>query len=178
MRGLLWCCVALLLSACQPGLQRTETGLSGIPERPPALRRLVDFSTRFEQLAQQEQRTLCDSMRLSLKRDAPGITGWYLATAISRVEGCGERSEAIQLIQHLLNNEGLEREAVWLARYQLELLQQQEREQTADREERQRAHSKLQQAEDRARQLEEKLNDLKRIETSINKRLDEQQPAE
>jgi len=178
MRSVFWCCAALLLAACQPGLQRVENGASAVPVEPSTLSRLVDFSSRFEMLSGKDQVALCDSMRLSLQQGNPDLTRWYLATAISRVEGCGERGEAILLIQQLLAGDRLERDAEWLARYQLELLQQQERRLAALQQERQDARGKLQQAEHRARQLEKKLNDLKRIETSINERLDEGQTTE
>lgn len=178
MRRMLWCGLALLLSGCQAGLQRSDTGSVGMPKQPPSVtRRLIDFSSRFQALARPDQLALCDSMRLSLKRDAGSPLGWYLATAITRVDGCGEPDEAVRLIQRLLDRSRLDHEAEWLARYQLDWLQQQAELQAAAQQERQGLHKKLLQAEDKARQLEEKLRDLKRIETSINKRLDEQQEA-
>lgn len=178
MRWFFWCCVISLLSACQPVLQRADNGASPVPEAPSSVSRLVDFSNRFEMLAERDQVALCDSMRLSLKPDAPGLSGWYLATAIARVEACGERAEAILLLRQLSAGAGLERDAAWLVRFQLEQLLKLEQGQAALQEERQVAHRKLQQAEQRARQLEKKLNELKRIETSINERLDEPQKTE
>ena len=176
MNRIAWCGLALLLSGCQAGLQRGDTGSAGMPDQPPsATRRLVDFSNRFQALPRPDQLTLCNSMRLSLKRDVGNPIAWYLATAITRVDGCGEPAEAVRLIQRLLDRSRLDHEAEWLARYQLDLLQQQATLKEAAQKQQQALERQLLQAEDNARQLEEKLRDLKRIETSINKRLDEQQ---
>ncbi len=173
----------LLLTGCQQPVPRdaapaaVATGASA-EASGGELRNLIDFSNRFQARTRQDQLALCAEMRRSLGRDDDRWTGWYLATAISQVEGCGEPEEAVALITELLEQRIFPREIGWLAYYQISLLQQQLRQRERLREAgkaQQELQKRLARAEQERRLLKRQLDDLKRIETSINQRLDEKQ---
>lgn len=181
MKWICWLCL-LLLSGCQQPLTRNDTPVLvtevAADASAGALRNLMDFSNRFQVHTRQDQLTLCGEMRQSLSRDGDLWTGWYLATAISQVEGCGEPEEAITLINRLLEQRFVSREAGWLAYYQISLLQRQQRQRQQLSKavaEQKRLEERLAQVVEAKLLLENQLRDLKHIETSINQRLDEKQ---
>lgn len=183
MKWIGWFCLLLLLSGCQQPLTRSgeSPGVrsAAVVETPgEALRNLIDFSTRFEAHTRQDQLALCAELRQSLDQDRDRWTGWYLATAISQVEGCGEPEEAVALINRLLDQRFVSREAGWLAYYQIRLLQRQQRQRQQLNKavaEQQKLEQRLTRVVEARRLLENQLRDLKRIETSINQRLDEKE---
>lgn len=174
-----WICLLgiLLLSGCQQPL--TRSGGSAVPDTPDdGLQRLIDFSSRFEAHTRKDQLALCQEMRESLAHEGDAWTGWYLATAISEVDGCGDEEEAIALIRHLLEQRFVSREMGWLAYYQIQLLQRQQQQRRQLRKaaaEQRKLQERFDLMEQAKRLLEDQLRDLKRIETSINQRLDEKQ---
>lgn len=142
------------------------------------LRNLIDFATRFESHTRQDQLALCAELRHSIGQNGDLRTGWYLATAISQVEGCGEPQEAVELINRLLDQRFVSRETAWLAYYQIRLLRRQQRQQQQVAKaiaERRELQERLTQVVEARRLLENQVRDLKRIETSINQRLDEKE---
>lgn len=174
----------LLLTGCQQPMTRSGDTTSGaasaaaVEAQGEALRNLIDFSTRFESHTPQDQLALCVELRHSLDRGGDLWTGWYLATAISQVEGCGEPQEAMALINRLLEQQFVSREAAWLAYYQIRLLRRQQRQgrQLDQALVKQRElQDRLTRVVEARRLLENQLRDLKRIETSINQRLDEKE---
>lgn len=181
MKWICWLCL-LLLSGCQQPLARNDAPVlvteAAVDTSGGVLRNLIDFSNRFQVHTRQDQLILCGEMRQSLSRDGDLWTGWYLATAISQVEGCGEPEEAITLINHLLEQRFVSRETGWLAYYQISLLQRQQRQRQQLSKavaEQRRLEERLAQVAEAKRLLENQLRDLKHIETSINQRLDEKQ---
>lgn len=182
MKRLLWLCPLLLLSACQQPLNRDTA-----PQVPRAvavapagagLQGLFDFSSRFQAYASRDQLALCADLRQALELDGDIWIGWYLATAISQVEECGDAAEAITLINRVLGQRDLSREEGWLAYYQISLLRRQQEQGERLREalaEQRKLKGRLAQMIESRRLLENQLRDLKRIETSINKRLDEKE---
>ena len=183
MRWLCWMMLLLLTGGCQQPLTRSansEVTPSAVAVAAPqdGLRNLIDFSSRFQAHTRQDQLALCAEMRRSLGQNGDRWTGWYLATAISQVEGCGEPEEAVALINELLEELVVPREMGWLAYYQISLLQRQLRQRQQLREAgkaQQELQGRLARTEQERRLLKQQLNDLKRIETSINQRLDEKQ---
>lgn len=173
----------LLLVGCQQPLTRTDRGVTASPvtgaeSSEDLLLNLIDFSGRFESHTREDQLALCGELRRSLARDEDPLTGWYLATAISQVEGCGDPQEAIDLINRLLEQRFVSRQTAWLAYYQVHLLQrQQEQAQRLGkaRAEQRKLQDRLARLGETRRLLENQLRDLKRIETSINQRLDEKE---
>jgi len=183
MRWLAPICLLLLLVGCQQPLTRTEGSVTPSPvtdaeSSEDLLLNLIDFSSRFESHTREDQLALCDELRRSFGRDHDPLTGWYLATAISQVEGCGDPQEAVDLINRLLEQRFVSRQTAWLAYYQVHLLQrQQEQAQRLGkaRAEQRKLQDRLARLGETRRLLENQLRDLKRIETSINQRLDEKE---
>ncbi|AKH21540.1 hypothetical protein [Sedimenticola thiotaurini] len=187
MKWLTPICLLLLLSGCQQPLTRADgdDGIAtagavatGEESSGDLLLNLIDFSSRFEAHTPEDQLALCSELRASLGRDGDPLTGWYLATAISQVNGCGEPQEAIDLINQLLEQRFVSRQTAWLAYYQVRLLQrQQSQEQKLNKAQVQqrKLQDRLTRLAETRRLLENQLRDLKRIETSINQRLDEKE---
>ncbi|WP_275096282.1 hypothetical protein [Sedimenticola hydrogenitrophicus] len=181
MKRSVWVCLLVLLSGCQQPPSRGDD-LSLEPRAvvvAPAgegLQGLFDFSSRFQAHAPRDQLALCEELRQALEPDGDIWPGWYLATAITQVEGCGEPEEAIALINRVLGQRNISHEEGWLAYYQISLLrrQQQQRQQLQEAiAEQRKLKGRIVQLTESRRLLENQLRDLKRIETSINKRLDE-----
>ena len=165
-----------LLAGCQQQSVRggnqpaTVAGTVSIAED---LQSLMDFSDRFQSYERKGQLSLCAEMRTAYEHEANRWTGWYLATAISQVDGCGTQQEAIGWIQAMLNQRFVSSEVSWLAHYQIRVLQYQQQQLAAAMVEQKKLQRRLSQMDKANNILENQLQDLKRIETSINRRLDE-----
>ncbi|WP_428623934.1 hypothetical protein [Sedimenticola sp.] len=183
MKRIGWLCLLLLLSGCQHNLIRHDDSLTATLKMATitpgmTLEDLMAFSARFQAHSAREQATLCHDIRPVVSGDGNPWSGWYLATAISLNGECGEPAEAIGLINRLLGKRFVAEEVRQFAAYQLSLLQQ--RQQQAQQLhklslEQQKLQERLNREDQVRRLLEKQLRDLKRIETSINQRLDEKQ---
>ena len=172
--------VLVLLMGCQQqSVKRTsQPAITPVVRVAEDLQGLMDFSGRFQSYERKGQLALCAEMRSAYAKEANRWTGWYLATAITQVDGCGNPAEAIEWIRAMLDQRFVSEEVSWLAHYQIRLLQYQQRQQlqlakgVAGRKKLQHRLSRMGKVNNT---LENQLRDLKRIETSINERLDEQQ---
>ncbi|MCW8847983.1 MAG: hypothetical protein OQK42_05565 [Sedimenticola sp.] len=184
MKTMAFILVLTLLAGCQqqPIRRGNQVGaVTGAVSITEDLQSLMDFSDRFQSYEREGQLALCAEMRAAYEREANRWTGWYLATAISQVDGCGTPQEAIGWIQAMLKQRFVSSEVSWLAHYQIRLLQYQQQQQqqlAATTAEQKKLQRRLSQMDKSNSILEKQLQDLKRIETSINRRLDEKHKAD
>ncbi len=180
--ALLLAVLVLLLGCQQPSVRRGTQPVAVVATASVAedLQGLIDFSSRFQSYEREGQLALCTEMRAAYEEVPNRWTGWYLATAISQVEGCGDPEEAVGWIQAMLNQRFVSDEVSWVAHYQIRLLQFQQQQQAKLAKAlagEKRLQRRLSQVDKVNNTLEKQLRDLKRIETSINRRLDEKQES-
>ncbi len=182
MRYLTILCLLLLLTGCQysriksSDITHKNFAVTATPKG--SLENLIDFSSRFQSHGPKAQIALCTEMREALKKRSDPWTAWYLATAISQVNECGKTEEAIALIKQMLNQRFVSDEVAWVALYQISLLKNQlnqKRQLEMALAGQQKLQQRLIRVDKTNSSLETKLQDLKRIETSIIQRLDEKQ---
>ncbi|TVO78491.1 hypothetical protein [Sedimenticola selenatireducens] len=170
--------LGLLMGCQQQPIRSSSPAVADTVIVAEDLQSLIDFSMRFQSYELAGQHVLCAELRQSYEQSGNRWTGWYLATAITQVDGCGEPKEAIDWIKNMLEQHFVSNEVSWLAHYQIRLLQYQQHQQQQLIEaatSQKKLQRRLTQMEKINTILESQLQDLKRIETSINRRLDEKQ---
>ncbi len=172
MTRYLWLPLVLSLGACTMGQTRSTAPVS-TAQPQLHIEQLIRYEQNLRGHTPQTLLNRCQTLRQRGDNKRTLLTSWQLATLISRVEGCAPLSEAVELLQGVLKQATLSEEAEWLIGYQLSLLKRHQKQLEEAAKTQQRMSDQLKASQTSRRDLEEKLRDLKRIETSINKRLDE-----
>jgi hypothetical protein len=167
--------LGLLMGCQQQPIRSSSPAVADTVIVAEDLQSLIDFSMRFQSYELAGQHALCAELRKSYEQSGNRWTGWYLATAITQVDGCGEPKEAIGWIQNMLEQHFVSNEVSWLAHYQIRLLTYQQQRSLEAATIQKKLQRRLAHIEKTNTMLEKQLQDLKRIETSINRRLDEKQ---
>ncbi len=145
------------------------------------LEKFMAFSIHFSTLSDTEKKIECDKLRFNYNVLNDWNSGWSLAYAINNYSGCGTINEGISILKKIrdtkLNSEQIE----WLLDQHILLLGQlktikiQNRINNSLHREIKLLNEQLSNCQDKKNTMLLKLHELKSIETSINKRLEEEQ---
>ena len=172
--------IAMSLSGCASLLvvekevaQITAPQISRLTE----LEKLMAFATRFSTLSDQEKQVECNQLMFQFYIADNWQAGWALAYVISDFQSCGTITEGLEILYRTRERQSQAGLSLWLINYQISLLSQLKQIKEQNQKLQQSLELTQQQlfnTQDDKNIMVLKLLELKKIETSINQRLEDE----
>lgn len=164
--------LVLSSSSCQFNVRDQEPSIiSSNIEEPEELYTLLMQGKRYQQFSKLQQQVECEKLKHDYQIQAHWHTAWLLVYALNNDFSCVSLDETLDLLNTIQAAQNSSNPLSWLNKNQIELLANLDKFQKKSK----ALRRKLKQAQKRLKKANSKIQALKAIEASINKKLGHEQ---
>jgi len=137
------------------------------------IQRLLKYGKQYDELSKEQRRSTCKQLKQDYEKQGNWQTAWLLVYSLNDNFNCVSLKKSLAMLNTIQTMENPNKQLQWLNKNQLKLLNNLNTLQKQNNKVHKRnryIHTKLDQAKQQLEELNAKIQDLKAIETSINRK--------